>query len=550
MRKIIVLVILVVVAGCSQASPTPAPTDAPFLTPTPETFADTTVSRAASATTDDPTPVGVADETTPEDVETATQTVPFLGGGIFLMGSSESEIEAVLALCEPDEGCDEAAAGDALPGHQVMVGPYQIELYEVSNAQYANFLNALGPDSHARGCLDAQCIATNEDDAGSNITFDGAQYAPVAGAENLPVTHVSWYGAQAYCLAFDRRLPTEAEWELAARGGGSLYFPWGNDFDPALANTARTEAQGLAPVDAYPEGVSPYGVFNLAGNVAEWTLDWYASDFYASEAATQADPTGPASGTRRVVRGGSWQDAPLNIRAASRAALEPDAMLDTVGFRCAVEGWPPPTPPDASITARYDGIERGALEDGAPYLGAPDAPVVLTEFFQFTCPHCNSFRETLHELLPYVRDGQLQIVARPLRSSSQLSVPPMFLAMCAAEQGAYWPAADYFFDGYFVEEGGIAYTFERLMQRAEALGLDMEAMNACVNDEARMTAIQNTFVRSSELAGELGVSGVPTILINGAYITNEQGQPMSGALPLATVQAAIDAALNAEPGGE
>ncbi len=563
MRNTLVLALLIALtlAGCGQPSPTATPTEAPSSIPTPtptETPAPPTETPPAEAGFPTPTPETFAENANVADeAESASalsgvgsEVAPFMGGGAFIMGTTQDEIDAGLKTCAPEDECDAEAAGDALPEHEVSVAPYQIELYEVSNAQYAEFLNALGPERHRDGCQGEACSLTQEGDEQSNIVFDGERYAPVEGAENLPVTHVSWYGAQAYCEALGRRLPSEAEWELAARGPGRNVYPWGNDFDPNLANTARTEARGLAPVDAYPEGVSPYGLFNTAGNVAEWVMDWYARDFYASEAAAAESPTGPETGTGRVVRGGSWQDPPFRVRGAHRAALEPDAMLETVGFRCAMDGWPPPEPPNEETVALFEGIENGVLEDGAPYLGSPDAPVELTEFFQFTCPHCNHFRETLHQLLPLVREGKVKVVARALRSSSQLSVPPMFISLCAAKQGAYWPIQDYFFDAYFNVEGSVAYLTGRLLERAEAFGLDMEALDVCLNDEASFAALQETLVRSSERATEKNVSGVPTVLINGEYVTDSNGRPMSGALPLETLQTAIEAALNATPQAE
>ena len=478
----------------------------------------------------------------------ASKTAPFMGGGAFTMGTNQSEVQAALDACEPADGCDEALASDSLVEHQVPVGRYQIELFEVSNAQYSAFLNALGADSHLSACQDAPCALTQAEDAASNIVFDGAAYTVVEGAENLPVTFVSWYGAQAYCEALGRRLPTEAEWELAARGPLRIAYPWGNEFDPTVANTARSESGGLAPVDAYPEGASVYGAYHMAGNVAEWVLDWYASDFYETDAAIALNPTGPASGTERVVRGGSWQDAPFYVRAVQRASLPPDTMTETVGFRCALDGWPLPDPPSAALATVYEGIESGVQEDGAPYLGSLDAPVELTEFFQFTCPHCNNFRATLKELLPYVREGQVRFVSRPLPSSSQLSIAPIFVTLCAVDQGAYWPLHDYFFQAYFEVEGGIAYTLDRLLDRAEVFGLDMDLLEACLSSEDRLLGVEMAVTQSGMIASEKGVTGVPTVLLNGDFITSPDGNPMSGALPLPTLQIAINEALGAAEG--
>ncbi|MBN1285536.1 MAG: SUMF1/EgtB/PvdO family nonheme iron enzyme [Anaerolineae bacterium] len=459
------------------------------------------------------------------------------GGGIFLMGTTPEEVEAALALCAPEDGCDAARADDSMPAHEVLLDPYQIDVLEVSNARYAEFLNALGPDSHLDGCLGQPCILTQEEDAASHITFDGTTYAPAPDAGNLPVTHVSWYGAQAFCEVQGGRLPSEAEWELAVRGGGGAIYPWGQEFDPNRANTAATGVGAVTPVDDYPGGLSGYGALNMIGNVAEWTSDWYAADYYGSAAAGN-NPTGPETGDARVVRGGSWQDAPFYARAPQRASAPPGSMLSTIGFRCAKTGWPPPEAPAEEILTRYKGLELGVLEDGAPYLGSLDAPVVLAEFFQFTCPHCNNFRETLHQLWPYIQEGKLRVEARPLVNNSPLTLGPTFATLCAEKQtpGGYWMLHEYLFDGVHTE-GSFALVWRRVLQRAEILGLDTEALETCVNGD---TSVSDALRSTLELANQMSVTSVPTILIDGEYVMRD-GQAIHGGVPLEILQAEIEA---------
>jgi formylglycine-generating enzyme required for sulfatase activity/protein-disulfide isomerase len=463
--------------------------------------------------------------------------VLFAGGGIFTMGTNSTEVEAAIAMCAPEDGCDAALAEDSYPEHDVPLERYQMEVLEVSNAQYAAFLNTLGPDAHLAGCQDFQCILTNEEDPASNITFDGETYAPVEDADNLPVTHVSWYGAQAYCEALGRRLPSEAEWELVARGPELAIYPWGEVFDIEYANVASTGLGGVAAVDAFSGGMSSYGALNMIGNVAEWTGDWYAADFYSTEAAVEVNPASPDQGTERVVRGGSWADAPFFARAPQRASAPPDAMLPTLGFRCAASDWPEPSPPGEDLLTRYEGLESGRLEDGTPYLGSLDAPVVLTEFFQFTCSHCNNFRTTLHSLLPYVAAGDLRIESRPLVNQSSMTLIPAAVAICAdmTDTGDYWPLQDYIFDGVY-EESGYALTAYRAGQRAEILGVDVEALDACLGQED----VINTLQANLDLAQEAGVSSVPSVLIDGEWLTDENGDILRGGLPLMVLQAEID----------
>lgn len=151
------------------------------------------------------------------------------------------------------------------------------------------------------------------------------------------MTNVTWYGAQAYCEAIGRRLPTEAEWEHATRGFSNYIYPWGNEWDGTRASTRRPADGGepqKAPVFAFPEGSSPYGIYNLAGNVAEWVSDWYDPQFYNRPEATITAPTGPISGTEKVVRGGSWDDLPFFARSVHRMSQPPNEPTASIGFRC------------------------------------------------------------------------------------------------------------------------------------------------------------------------------------------------------------------------
>jgi formylglycine-generating enzyme required for sulfatase activity len=163
----------------------------------------------------------------------------------------------------------------------------------------------------------------------------------------LPVTGIAFREAADYCEGVAGRLPTEAEWERAARGGDRRRFPWGRYYNERLANhgsaTGRSDpsdgALHSAPVGSYVDGQSPYGVRDLAGNVWEWTSDRFAADAYVS-LTSRVDPTGPDTGGERVVRGGSWRSPPFTLRAANRAPMPEGDWAPDLGFRCAYDPVP------------------------------------------------------------------------------------------------------------------------------------------------------------------------------------------------------------------
>ncbi|HEX3050811.1 MAG TPA: SUMF1/EgtB/PvdO family nonheme iron enzyme [Aggregatilineaceae bacterium] len=282
-------------------------------------------------------------------------------GGTFWMGTTTEEAMQALDNCTLyGHTCDDFEwVRDSMPQHEVTLYSFEMEEYEVTVGQYVAFLNALGPNSHLDGCLGMPCAITQQESDTSTITFDNQIYG-ILNADfyrRHPATMVTWYGAQAYCQFIGRRLPTEAEWEHAARGPEDQIYPWGDTFDETYANTAIPEAMGTVPVNDYWDGVSPYGIYNLAGNVSEWTADWYNGYWYGLQAdARVVNPAGPADGREKVLRGGAWDTIPLFVRSVHRTSANPSLASPAIGFRCVSGGGitlptaTPTIPPTATFT--------------------------------------------------------------------------------------------------------------------------------------------------------------------------------------------------------
>lgn len=234
--------------------------------------------------------------------------------GTFLMGS--------------DKKVDRNAYLPEFPQRKVYLDAYEIDKFEVTTVQFLKFV-----------------LATNRPPL-IDWQYDGGNFQETMASH--PVMHVSWFDADAYCTWAGKRLPTSAEWEKAARGEDGRIYPWGNE--PAglsRANFGRTGLSGpvrdrperlllyppIISVDKYENAVSPYGVYQMSGNVAEWTADWYDPNYYKK--APDRNPKGPDKGTQRAFRGGGWIDSTPSVRPAQRNGTEPNTKMNWLGFRCA-----------------------------------------------------------------------------------------------------------------------------------------------------------------------------------------------------------------------
>ena len=243
---------------------------------------------------------------------------------------------------------DDDAQKNETPLHEVTVADFYIDQYEINVQQFANFLNDIG--GYTKKCDGGQqdCAATGFE---TNFTFllnNVGFYEPVAGFGNYPINWVTWYGANDYCTWAGGRLPTEAEWEYAARGLDGRIYPWGNRPAPNAKLALFGQQQPydvykqLQPVNAFPEGASPFGAENMAGSMWEWVADWYAPDYQNTPDDGSANQDN-SSGSK-VVRGGGWTNPAENLRTSARMEMLPAWRLihthsnfESVGFRCAYD---------------------------------------------------------------------------------------------------------------------------------------------------------------------------------------------------------------------
>jgi formylglycine-generating enzyme required for sulfatase activity len=301
----LLLAVLLALVACGQ-DPAPAEGEA-------------TLGEGAVPEEADSLPLGFEPITQNADWEPVIQdfdgvAMALIPAGCFMMGSREVDIDFAFESCQTHrEDCDREWFEDEGPQHEVCFEePFWIDVYEVSNEQY-----------------------------GASGEWSG---------DDLPRETVSWFDAVDHCESRGARLPTEAEWEYAARGPDWLMFPWGHGYGDALTNYcdsncdrdwAYTEIDdgyaNTAPVGSFPDDASWVGAYDMNGNVGEWAADWYDEDYYSTLPDPTVNPQGPNTGEFRAMRGGSWAGLEDGLQGASayRAGVDPDASDAANGFRCA-----------------------------------------------------------------------------------------------------------------------------------------------------------------------------------------------------------------------
>jgi formylglycine-generating enzyme required for sulfatase activity len=306
----------------------------------------------AAGCEDKPAPPVAAGKASPPVLQVEQVLVP---AGEFVRGSNrEDDLEM-----RQQYGFPRPLYVDEHPQRKIHLDAYKIDTYEVTNAQYKAYILAtkgmmpfawmnngytITEDRMRQLELDKlRQLATDhvQLDMDTRVMDRAALIAAIVAKQramdHMPVASVNWFAAAAFCKWRNSRLPTEAEWEKAARGPDGLEYPWGNDWDPAITNTGDDGQweQGIAPVGSYPDNKSVYGAYDLSGNVWEWVADWYeayAGSQYQSEAFGKK---------QRVIRGGGGGEGHYAIsyffRGATRQFAEPEMESDDVGFRCVTD---------------------------------------------------------------------------------------------------------------------------------------------------------------------------------------------------------------------
>jgi serine/threonine-protein kinase len=278
-------------------------------------------SATVTASSENPTPLPTV-TLTPAPTDTTLPTlvpIPTLGIGSLAISSVDG-----MVLVYVPAGSFEMGSGDnvdEMPPHPVTLDAFWIDKTEVTNGEYAKCVAA-------KACQPPRRITSNLKD----LYYGNSRYA------DFPVIWMNWSTAQAYCHWAGRRLPTEAEWEKAARDTDGRTYPWGNNPPDKTLLNFNEVIKDVTQTGSYPVGASPYGALDMAGNVWEWAADWYAVDTYAK--SLDHNPLGPHLGTLRILRGGSFRYNARGVTTTYRFSKDPTFSSDETGFRCALSSNP------------------------------------------------------------------------------------------------------------------------------------------------------------------------------------------------------------------
>jgi len=286
---LVVIALAVLMAACAPEAPPPTATPQPTMAPAAKTEAAATTVPTKAGPSPTPYPTGTSRPVaTPTSERSNKPNTVYVEGGEFILGS--------------DSGNE-----DETPRQEAFIDSFNIDIYPVTNTEYKEFVDATGHEPPR--------------------TWEDGTFPE--GMGDHPAVWVNWYDAQAYAEWAGKRLPTELEWEKAARGSDGRTYPWGDTFDAARCSSRESAVKGTSPVGSYPEGVSPSGAFDMAGNVWEWTVDWYEA--YRGSLYE----LGRYGEQYKVLRGGSWFDGNDLVRTTTRKSFDPNQGFSTIGFRCA-----------------------------------------------------------------------------------------------------------------------------------------------------------------------------------------------------------------------
>ena len=298
----------------STVAPTATPIPAATSTPLP-------TNTHTPAPSDTPMPSPTSDTLPESFIGQDGMEMRLVRAGTFIMGSTSDQVDQAVAACRvnPDgDSCTHSEFTSEMPQRSVFVSAFYMDVTEVTNAQY-------------QVCVgDGRCSLP----ASGSGRYSRSNYYEAPQFANYPVVWVSWFDARDYCTWAGKRLPTEAEWEKAARGEDGRVYPWGDTFSTSRANTQDNGNEVITVAGQYSSGASPYGILDMGGNIWEYVADWFDPNYYAI--APDSDPQGPSSSPtgQRVLRSGSYANYQHYARVANRGAVTPGSSTQFRGIRC------------------------------------------------------------------------------------------------------------------------------------------------------------------------------------------------------------------------